>query len=147
MERSRRDSLLAHRDVLVAASSFSGGMHGFDHVARGLVEQTETQLAIVLQKARLTCVDWIENLLAQCKEAGVPCFVKQLGSVPAVSGREADPSHPTFKALEFGLRDRKGGDIEEWPADLRVREFPRCAPHRSGFSSVAPRAGACRRTR
>jgi hypothetical protein len=22
------------------------------------------------------------------------------------------------------LRDRKGGDPEEWPSDLRVREFP-----------------------
>lgn len=26
--------------------------------------------------------------------------------------------------LVSGLRDRKGGDPEEWPVNLRVREFP-----------------------
>lgn len=25
----------------------------------------------------------------------------------------------------IGLNDKKGGDINEWPADLRVREFPK----------------------
>ena len=24
----------------------------------------------------------------------------------------------------LGIRDKNGGDIEEWPEDLRVREFP-----------------------
>lgn len=37
---------------------------------------------------------------------------------------EANPSHPRFKMLEFGLRDRAGADPAEWPEDLRVREFP-----------------------
>jgi hypothetical protein len=26
--------------------------------------------------------------------------------------------------VRIRLRDRKGGDMAEWPADLRVREFP-----------------------
>ena len=74
--------------------------------------------------ARPFDVAWARSTIAQCRAASVPVFCKQLGSAPAVSGAEADPSHPTFKALEFGLRDRKGGDPSEWPEDLRVREFP-----------------------
>lgn len=74
--------------------------------------------------ARPCDVAWIRSAVEQCKAAGVPCFVKQLGATPAVSGAEADPKHATFKALEFGLRSRKGGDPSEWPEDLRVREWP-----------------------
>jgi protein gp37 len=55
---------------------------------------------------------WARDVLSQCCDAGVPCFVKQMGSNPVESGEP------------FKLADRKGGDIEEWPANLRVREFP-----------------------
>lgn len=75
-------------------------------------------------RARPFDVAWARSTIAQCRAASVPVFCKQLGSAPAVSGAEADPSHPTFKALEFGLRDRKGGDPSEWPKGLDVREFP-----------------------
>jgi hypothetical protein len=52
-------------------------------------------------------------------------FVKQLGAKPLERSiailRElgGGSEHP------LGLRDRKGGDWDEWPADLRIREFPR----------------------
>ncbi len=49
---------------------------------------------------------WIRSLVGQCRASGVPVFVKQLGA-------SAD------------LKDKKGGDMEEWPEDLRVREWPR----------------------
>ena len=52
---------------------------------------------------------WFQELLWQCRGAGVPLFIKQLGSV---LGRE------------LGCRDRKGGDMDAWPEDLRVREWP-----------------------
>jgi protein gp37 len=58
--------------------------------------------------ARWCDVDWARSVIRQCKASGVPCFVKQLGSTP----------------LGWPLRDRKGGDWNEWPADLRVRQFP-----------------------
>lgn len=74
--------------------------------------------------ARPCDVSWIRSIKDQCQIAGVPVFVKQLGRWPAVSGEEANTKHPTFKALEFGLKDKKGGDPSEWPADLRVREMP-----------------------
>ena len=57
----------------------------------------------------------IESIVSQCRAAGVPCFIKQLGSY-VVHGRVQD--------ARIRLRDRKGGDPKEWPSDLRVREFP-----------------------
>jgi protein gp37 len=58
---------------------------------------------------------WAESLQAQCKSAGVPFFMKQMGAFPV---REK-PERITWK-----WDDRKGGDPSEWPAHLRVREFP-----------------------
>lgn len=48
-------------------------------------------------------------------------FVKQLGAKPvfAVDTAERRETHTLL------LRDRKGGDWDEWPADLRIREYPR----------------------
>jgi hypothetical protein len=47
-------------------------------------------------------------------------FVKQLGAKPvfAVDTIERREQHALL------LRDRKGGDMAEWPADLQIREFP-----------------------
>jgi protein gp37 len=47
-------------------------------------------------------------------------FVKQLGAKPISGGEDG-----TTFAVD--LRDRKGGDWDEWPADLRIREFPASA--------------------
>lgn len=78
--------------------------------------------------ARECEVAWIRSLVRQCQSAAVPCFVKQLGArhVDAALG---GTGHQTRPVPEHGrivrLRDRKGGALDEWPADLRVREFPR----------------------
>jgi hypothetical protein len=45
-------------------------------------------------------------------------FVKQLGARPVYYDGGRNP----MCALK--LRDRKGGSPEEWPSDLRVREYP-----------------------
>lgn len=81
--------------------------------------------------ARPCNVEWIRSVVAQCKAAGTACFVKQLGSVPVIwdvgAGDEFSPDAPGFCQLGFKgrpLTDRKGGDISEFPADLRVRQFP-----------------------
>jgi protein gp37 len=47
---------------------------------------------------------WILSLVQQGREAGVPVFVKQMGSAWASGGKGSDPQH--------------------WPEDLRVRELP-----------------------
>lgn len=59
--------------------------------------------------ARPLELSWIDFLMDAACNAGCAVFVKQLGSVWA---RENGAKHP------------KGGDPEEWPEHLRVREFP-----------------------
>jgi protein gp37 len=59
--------------------------------------------------ARPMRLEWARALIRQCREARVPVFVKQVGRVAARG---------------LGSRDPKGGRVEDWPEDLRVREFP-----------------------
>lgn len=63
--------------------------------------------------ARPMVLDWAQDIVRQCRAAGVPVFVKQLGSRP--TNRESAP-HP--------IGDRAGQDMDDWPAELRVREWP-----------------------
>lgn len=82
--------------------------------------------------ARPCNVEWIRSIVRQCREAGVACFVKQLGSNP--DGDELWQPTGRVKRDRFGdlthiqlrltVADKKGGAMEEFPADLRVREFP-----------------------
>jgi protein gp37 len=75
--------------------------------------------------ARPFDIAWARNIIAQCRAAGVACFVKQLGAKPY-----------QFGDRPFELpRDRKGGDWDEWPEDLRVREFPAVPILDSEFSN------------
>jgi protein gp37 len=55
---------------------------------------------------------WARDIIRQCRRADVAPFVKQLGACPRDGGHEID------------LRDSHGGDWDEWPEELRVREFP-----------------------
>jgi protein gp37 len=59
--------------------------------------------------ARPCELNWLRSLRDQCADAEVPFFCKQLG---AMLGRE----------LGAGSH---GADWDAWPADLRIREFPR----------------------
>lgn len=77
--------------------------------------------------ARACNVDWIRSILRQCAFARVPCFVKQLGArycdtLNAIGGKQTEPA-PAYGPIT-NLKDSKGGDPSEWPADLRVRQFP-----------------------
>lgn len=75
-------------------------------------------------QARPCDVAWVRSIVAQCKAAGVPVFVKQLGAAPFY--RTGEPFNGPQQLHSDGerLRNRKGGDPAEWPVDLRVREFP-----------------------
>jgi len=57
-------------------------------------------------------LSWGRDLLRQCRDAGVPVFFKQLGA------------HARDGLVELHLRDKKGGDLGEFPEWARVREFP-----------------------
>lgn len=61
-------------------------------------------------KYRECKIEWIESIIDQCKSVGVPVFIKQLG---------------THLSKQMKLKHRHGGDINEWPEHLRIREFPR----------------------
>jgi hypothetical protein len=100
-------------------------------------------------------IEWARQAVEHCRELHIPCFVKQLGSVPAVdyytddesiredalegrhkvlvpAGRgggftqwnERDGQPPPGTLLQLKLKNVKGGEMQEWPEDLRVREFP-----------------------
>lgn len=75
--------------------------------------------------ARPFDIDWARSAVVQCRNAGVPCFVKQMGSYP-VYRDDAGTFLPEIGGYRTALHlhDRKGGDMSEWPEDLRVREFP-----------------------
>lgn len=61
------------------------------------------------QNARECKVEWIRSIVYQCKESGVPVFVKQLGS---------KSNHPCLG---------KGAILSEFPKSLQIREFPNAA--------------------
>ena len=71
--------------------------------------------------ARPCDLAWVRDIISQCRKAGIAIYVKQLGSRPTVNPDDAGPGDGE---LLRPLRDRKGGDANEWPKDLRIREFP-----------------------
>lgn len=54
-------------------------------------------------------IKWIESIIEECRRNDISVFVKQLG---------------THLAKQLGLKDRHGGNIDEWPEHLKIREFP-----------------------
>lgn len=97
--------------------------------------------------ARYCNVAWIRSIVEQCQAANVPCFVKQMGSHSVASW--GDPSiydmtihgQVSERSMQLGenwqikttpdeslgqvmFKDKKGGDINEWAPEFRVRQFP-----------------------
>jgi hypothetical protein len=68
--------------------------------------------------ARPCDLAWIRSIVEQCRDAGVACFVKQLGADP-IDG---------LAGCSVWQGTRKGSDMADWPDDLRVREFPEVRP-------------------
>lgn len=89
-------------------------------------------------QARPAHVEWVRNVVRQCNAAGTPVLVKQLGRNVLDDGMSSPGGHwprgkvrePIPRATEndpcfvVRLKQAKGNDPEEWPEDLRVREFP-----------------------
>lgn len=109
------------------------GYHGADG-SRWLGDYDRHQLDWLIlggesgDEARPCNVEWIRGLVAQGKAAGVATFVKQLGAcyedcVNGVAGALVKTDETIVGKLKH-LRDKKGGDMAEWPEDMRVREWP-----------------------
>lgn len=58
-------------------------------------------------------LSWARGMRDACRAAGTAYFLKQLGRQPVSNGAPLE------------LRDPHGGDWDEWPEDLRVRQLPR----------------------
>lgn len=67
--------------------------------------------------ARPFDVSWARSVRGRCRSKGVSYFLKQLGSRVVMGGRPSS------------FRDSHAGDWSEWPADLKVREFPAITEH------------------
>lgn len=84
--------------------------------------------------ARPCQVQWIRSIVQQCAGAGVSCFNKQLGARPIAPAGEEQTAWGQYvrwneyaaegQPTEFRTDDKKGGDMEDWAPDLRVRQFP-----------------------
>jgi protein gp37 len=55
---------------------------------------------------------WARDIQQQCEERGVAFFLSQFGRIPRGEG------------FTIKLRDKDGGDWNEWPIDLHFRQFP-----------------------
>jgi len=62
--------------------------------------------------ARQFNMQWARDIVTQCRNAGVPVFVKQMGD------------NPWDGALRETFTAHHGADPSEWPPELRVQEFP-----------------------
>lgn len=71
--------------------------------------------------ARRFNLAWARSIVSQCRTSGTAIFVKQLGRSPV------ELTNGVVTWPEFDLKDSHGGDMAEWPEDLRVREFPEMA--------------------
>lgn len=75
-------------------------------------------------KARPFDLAWGRSIRDQCAAAGVPFFMKQVGSRPGTTNHPLGcvATHASWKP-----DDSHGGEPDEWPEDIRIREFPRAA--------------------
>jgi len=84
--------------------------------------------------ARECDASWVREIVQTCQRAGVAVFVKQLGKHVIHHGctgpgehwpdgtKKTDNGRGTF---DIKLVHHKAADPEEWPEDLRVREWPK----------------------
>ncbi len=82
------------------------------------------------QRVRPFELDWARSLRDACATAGVAYFLKQLGSAPEQRGVRAN------------LKDGHGGNWDEWPAELRVRQVPQMTGVEHGDDVQRPHAMA-----
>lgn len=84
-------------------------------------------------KSRGCNIKHIRDGVRQCQTVGTAAFVKQLGAKPYYCDEGHDGGAANYGRTvscygdvcgKYKLKDKKGGDIEEFPKDLQVREMP-----------------------
>lgn len=66
-------------------------------------------------KARPCRIEWLLQVIEQCRETETACWLKQLGSYPIWAGAALTPIAPARG---------KCADPAEWPEPMRVQQFP-----------------------
>lgn len=74
--------------------------------------------------ARLFEMRWARDTIAQCRAAGVACFVKQLGRRPVSDNFLMPDKTGRIVPGPFPTRHPAGADPTEWPPDLQIQEHP-----------------------
>jgi protein gp37 len=88
--------------------------------------------------ARVFDLEWARRVMAQAQGASIKVFMKQMGHWPYDSGMLSRAQREVlehFTPLQLrnrgtkikpflNLADVKGEDMDEWPKELRIREYP-----------------------
>jgi len=69
--------------------------------------------------ARPCRLPWLMDVVRECRDRGVPVFVKQIGARPVFG----DPLTGEG-SVPWPISDRKGAVVGDWPLDLRFQELP-----------------------
>lgn len=133
------EPLLGEIDLLKLVSKDDDGLRALEYINWVVVGGESGP------RARPLPIEWVEAIAQQCQTAGVPVFLKQLGSFCVTSTPEKFPKTELvvggvysywcfWEADRMGfklegmsrvkLHHRAGGNIEEFPAHLQIREFP-----------------------
>ena len=79
-------------------------------------------------RARQCKREWLESVKRECRDHGIPVYVKQVGS-SYVDEKNAVGGRYVKVPSEYGssvrrLKDMAGRNMAEWPENLRVRQYP-----------------------
>jgi protein gp37 len=134
-ERIANDGLAEGQRYIHALKGYTWETHGTDYYDTCGIGAQVDWIIVGGESgpgARPFDIEWARNTIAQCKAAGVPVFCKQMGAKPIDSKDGilycANEPHAQ-KCNAVTLKDKKGGDMAEWPEDLRVRELPQVVNH------------------
>lgn len=100
-------------DPVITLDALTGHVKGPDEVRPELAIDWVIVGGESGARARPFDLRWARSIVEQCSNAGVPVFVKQMGERPV------DERGPVK------LSAKKGGELDEWPEELRVRQFPK----------------------
>lgn len=80
------------------------------------------------EDTRPFALEWAEEMVEHCRKNKVACFVKQIGRKPTKGSKPyvlaAKRDLPGGKFTDK-ITDPHGGDWDEWPESIRVRQFPK----------------------
>ncbi len=76
--------------------------------------------------ARPCRLEWLDDIVSQCWDAGTSVLVKQLGAHVLTSNGGQGSLYCDAEVSRLYLREKKGGDPSEWPGGLK--RFPREMP-------------------